>query len=88
MNISFCLDHHTNQTLYNSQADYLKNLSVCDASMKFGKEHPWILFYQKSNLKSRNGFHFSRCRIYGIHILEKLKVQLQTALLAHKNYHK
>ena len=30
--------------------DYLKNLSVCDESMKFGKKHLWVLFYQKSTL--------------------------------------
>jgi len=32
------------------KADYPKNLSVGDASMKFGMKHPWALFYQKSTL--------------------------------------
>ena len=37
----------------NSLVNYLKTLSVSEANMIFGKQHPWILFYikKKQNLE-------------------------------------
>mgnify|MGYP003690578981 CR=1 FL=1 len=52
----------------------LKNLSVCDAGMKFGKKHLQIQFYQKSTLTTYNlemAAIFSRWRLYGILVLKK-----------------